>query len=98
MPLHPVYVASNCLPAPIPEIIRAFRRGFERPARLFAMPAAPLRAAATLLGEGKAWEALIATQICDPLLLVSEGWAAGADTLAQLAELARRSKFGSAQV
>ena len=91
-PLRPIYVAGNSPPVRISEIVTAFRQGFGRPARLFAMPAAPLRAAAMLAGKGKAWEAMSATQICDPSLLVSEGWAPETDTLEQLTELARQAK------
>jgi UDP-glucose 4-epimerase len=57
---------------------------------------APLRAAAKVLGKGKAWDALTTSQICDPSLLVSEGWIAEADTLDQLTELARRRKSAAA--
>ncbi|UVK38208.1 NAD-dependent epimerase/dehydratase family protein [Mesorhizobium sp. AR10] len=91
-PLRPVYVAGNEPPTPLAAIIGAFRQGFQRPARLFAMPAAPLRAAATLLGKGKFWETLTATQICDPSLLISEGWVPETDTIERLADMARRSK------
>ena len=89
-PLRPVYVAGDRRPSPISEIITAFRRGFKRPARLFAMPAA-----ASLLGKGSTWETMTATQICDPSLLVSQGWAPETDTLEQLAEMARHSKIGA---
>lgn len=94
-PLRPVYVAGDRRPSLISEIITAFRQGFGRPARLFAMPAAPIRAAASLLGRGSTWETITATQICDPSLLASQGWAPETDTLEQLAEMARRSKFGA---
>ncbi|MEP6565019.1 MAG: NAD-dependent epimerase/dehydratase family protein [Mesorhizobium sp.] len=95
--LHPLYVAGNAHPLPMAAIIGAFRQGFERPARLFAMPAGPLRTAATLLGRRKAWDIMTATQTCDPSLLVSEGWVPESDTIEQLADMARRSKFGPAQ-
>lgn len=92
-PLRPIYVAGNSPPVRISEIVTAFRRGFGRPARLFDMPAPPLRAAAMLAGKGKAWQAMTATQICDTSLLISEGWAPETDTMEQLAELARLSKL-----
>ena len=94
-PLRPVYVAGDHHPSSIAEIVTAFRRGFERPARLLAMPAAPMRIAASLLGKGRSWETMTAAQICDPSLLVSQGWTPETDTLEQLAEMARRSKFGA---
>ncbi|RJT30869.1 NAD-dependent epimerase/dehydratase family protein [Mesorhizobium waimense] len=94
-PLDPIYVAGDHRPSRISEIITAFRRGFERPVRLFSMPGAPMRAAESLLGKGNAWETMTATQICDPSLLVSQGWAPETDTLEQLAEMARRSRFGA---
>lgn len=92
MQLQPVYVVGNQPPTPLSAVMTAFRRGFGRPARLLAMPAAPMRAAAMLLGKGKVWETVTATQICDPTLLVSEGWTPETDTLEQLNELARRAK------
>ncbi|MDX8516970.1 NAD-dependent epimerase/dehydratase family protein [Mesorhizobium dulcispinae] len=88
-PLHPVYVAGNAAPLAMSEIIAAFRLGFGRPPRLFPMPATPLRLAATLLGRQASWQALTATQICDPSLLASEGWVPETDTLDRLRELAR---------
>ncbi|BCG96121.1 NAD-dependent epimerase/dehydratase family protein [Mesorhizobium sp. 131-2-1] len=96
-PLRPIYLAGDRRPAAISEIIAAFRRGFGRPPRRVAVPAAPMRMAATLFGKGRAWQALTATQICDPSLLASEGWAPETDTLEQLAELARRSRSRAAQ-
>ena len=60
------------------------------------MPAGPMRAAVVLLGKCKAWDAMTATQICDPSLLVSEGWMPQTDTLERLAELARK-KSGQAR-
>ena len=56
-----------------------------------------MRIVLTLIGKAKAWEAITATQICDPSLLVAEGWAPRTDTLEQLTELARRYKSGAAQ-
>lgn len=96
-PLHPVYVGGNEPATSMAAIIAAFRQGFGRPARLFAMPAGPMRAAATLLGKGKSWDAVTASQICDPSLLVSEGWAPETDTIARLTEMARLAKSGPAQ-
>ena len=96
-PLRPIYLAGDRRPAAISEIIAAFRRGFGRPPRRVAVPAAPMRMAATLFGKGRAWQALTATQICDPSLLASEGWVPETDTLEQLAELARRSRSRAAQ-
>ncbi|MBA1141369.1 NAD-dependent epimerase/dehydratase family protein [Mesorhizobium neociceri] len=95
-PLAPVYVACDAPPLPIGAIIGAFRRGFGRPRRLFAIPASLLRAAATALGKGSLWENMTATQICDPSLLVSEGWVPQADALERLVETARRSRSGAA--
>ncbi|TIP21769.1 NAD-dependent epimerase/dehydratase family protein [Mesorhizobium sp.] len=89
-PLHPAYVAGNSVPLAMSEIIAAFRRGFGRPPRLVPMPAMPLRLAARLLGRQASWQALTATQICDPSLLVAEGWMPEADTLGRLEELARK--------
>jgi UDP-glucose 4-epimerase len=40
---------------------------------------------------------MTATQICDPSLLVAEGWVPQTDTLERLAELARRHRSGTAQ-
>ncbi|RUW55242.1 NAD-dependent epimerase/dehydratase family protein [Mesorhizobium sp. M1A.F.Ca.ET.072.01.1.1] len=89
-PLHPAYVAGNAAPLAMSEILAAFRRGFGRPPRLFPMPAMPLRLAARLLGRQASWQALTATQICDPSLLAAEGWMPEADTLGRLEELARK--------
>jgi len=96
-PLRPVYVACDLPPLPVSAIIGAFRDGFGYSLRLSAVPAGLMRAVATLLGRRKAWQAMTATQICDPSLLVSEGWAPRTDTLEQLVELARRTKSGAAQ-
>jgi UDP-glucose 4-epimerase len=91
-PLRPAYVAGDEPPISIASIIKAFRQGFEWPARLFAMPAAPLRMAAALLGKGAFWDVMTATQICDPSLLISEGWVPETDTIERLTDMARRSK------
>jgi len=96
-PLRPAYVACDAPPLPIGAIIAAFRLGFGRPKRLFAMPAGLLRAAATMLGRGALWDSMTATQICDPSLLASEGWTPQIDTHERLVELARRTKSGAAQ-
>jgi UDP-glucose 4-epimerase len=92
--LRPIYVASDVPPVSIADIVGAFRDGFGRPTRLMAMPAGPLRAAAILLGKRASWDSLTATQICDPSLLVSEGWLPETGTLERLAEVAR---LGDAQ-
>jgi UDP-glucose 4-epimerase len=89
-PLRPVYVACDLPPLPVSAIIGAFRDGFGYSFRLSAVPAGLMRAVATLLGRRKAWDAMTATQICDPSLLVSEGWRPQTDTLERLVELARR--------
>ncbi|MBM2711157.1 NAD-dependent epimerase/dehydratase family protein [Mesorhizobium caraganae] len=96
-PLRPIYVACDLPPLPVSAIIGAFRNGFGYSLRLSRVPAGLMRAVLVLLGKGKAWEAMTATQICDPSLLVSEGWAPRTDTLEQLTELARRYKSGVAQ-
>lgn len=96
-PLRPVYVACDLPPLPISAVLGAFRQGFGLSLRLSAVPAGPIRAAATLLGKGKAWDGMTATQICDPSLLVAEGWVPQTDTLERLAELARRHASGTAQ-
>jgi UDP-glucose 4-epimerase len=96
-PLHPAYVAGNAEPLAMSDIVRAFRQGFGRPARIVAVPL-PLELAATLLGKGAWWQALTATQICDPSLLASQGWRPETDTLDRLRELARRSKRDGPQV
>ncbi|TIV80525.1 MAG: NAD-dependent epimerase/dehydratase family protein, partial [Mesorhizobium sp.] len=49
-PLRPIYIAGDRPPAAISEIVTAFRRGFGRPPRLVAVPAAPMRLAARLFG------------------------------------------------
>ncbi|RWJ99464.1 NAD-dependent epimerase/dehydratase family protein [Mesorhizobium sp.] len=89
-PLRPAYVAGNASPLGMSEIITAFRQGLGRPPRLLPVPALPLRLAATLFGRQASWQALTATQICDPSLLVSEGWAPETDTLDRLRDLARK--------
>ena len=93
-PLCPIYVAGDVPPVSIADIVGAFRSGFGRPTRLVAVPAGPLRAAAILLGKRTSWDSLTATQICDPSLLVSEGWLPETGTLERLAEIAR---LGNAQ-
>ncbi|CDX55541.1 putative epimerase/dehydratase [Mesorhizobium plurifarium] len=89
-PLRPTYVLGDASPVAMSEIITAFRRGYGRPARLLPMPAWPLRMLATLAGRQAAWQALMATQVCDSSLLASEGWEREADTLGRLEELARQ--------
>ncbi|TRC97512.1 NAD-dependent epimerase/dehydratase family protein [Mesorhizobium sp. WSM4303] len=96
-PLRPIYVACDLPPLPVSAIIGAFRDGFGYTLRLSRVPAGLMRAVLVLIGKAKAWEAMTATQICDPSLLVSEGWALRTDTLEQLTELARRYKSGAAQ-
>jgi UDP-glucose 4-epimerase len=90
-PPRRAYVPSDAAPVAMSEIIAAFRRGYGRPARLVAMPAWPLRLLATLAGRQASWQALVATQICDPSLLASEGWMPEPDTLGRLEALARQA-------
>jgi UDP-glucose 4-epimerase len=91
-PLRSVYIASDIPPIPIAAIIGAFRQGFQRPIRLFAMPAGPMRAAAVLLGKRNLWRNMTATQICDPSVLVSEGWVPETDTIERLSEMAQLTR------
>lgn len=92
-PLRPFYVASDVRPIPVAAIIEAFRQGFGRPKRLIAIPVGLMRPVALLLGRRKFWDALIAKQICDPSLLISEGWVPETDTIGRLTEIARLSKL-----
>ncbi|QKC97767.1 NAD-dependent epimerase/dehydratase family protein [Mesorhizobium sp. NZP2298] len=92
--LRPIYIASDVPPISIADIVHAFRSGFGRPTRLMAVPAAPLRAAAILSGKRIFWDSMTATQICNPALLVSEGWLPESGTLERLVEMAR---FANAQ-
>jgi UDP-glucose 4-epimerase len=91
-PLRPIYVGADVPPVAVEAIIGAFRKGFGRPMRLMTVPAGLMRPAAAALGRQAFWDSLTATQICDPALLVSEGWAPETGTLERLAELARLSK------
>ncbi|MDX8524506.1 NAD-dependent epimerase/dehydratase family protein [Mesorhizobium sp. MSK_1335] len=90
-PPRPTYVLGDASPVAMSEIVAAFRRGYGRPARLLPMPARPFRLLATLLGRQASWQALVATQICDPSLLASEGWTPEAGTLGRLEDLARQA-------
>jgi UDP-glucose 4-epimerase len=90
-PPRPTYVLADASPVALSEIIAAFRRGYGRPARLLPMPAWPFRLLATLSGRQASWQALEATQICDPSLLASEGWTPETDTLGRLEDLARQA-------
>ncbi|MES0043884.1 NAD-dependent epimerase/dehydratase family protein [Mesorhizobium sp. M0091] len=94
-PLRPAYVACDLPPLPVSAIIGGFRDGLGYSLRLSAVPAGLMRAVLTLLGKRKAWDAMAATQICDPSLLVSEGWVPQTDTLERLTELAGRYKSGA---
>ncbi|RUU44950.1 NAD-dependent epimerase/dehydratase family protein [Mesorhizobium sp. M6A.T.Ce.TU.002.03.1.1] len=93
IPLRPVYIASDIRPIPVAAIIEAFRQGFGRPKRLVAAPAGLIRPVASLLGKRKFWESLTATQICDPSLLISEGWLPETDTIERLTAIARVSRL-----
>lgn len=93
-PPRPIYIASDVPPVSVAAIIGAFRSGFGRPRHLMAVPAGPMRTAAMVLGKRAFWDSLTATQICDPFLLVSEGWLPETGTLERLAEIAR---LGDAQ-
>ncbi|MER9000729.1 NAD-dependent epimerase/dehydratase family protein [Mesorhizobium australicum] len=88
-PLRPIYLASDEPPVSVAAVIGAFRRGLGRPTRLMTVPAGPMRTVATLLGKRMFWDSLTATQICDPSLLASEGWAPETSTLERLTEIAR---------
>lgn len=96
-PLRPVYGASDIRPIPVAAIIEAFRQGLGRPKRLVAVPAGLMRPVAALLGKRKSWDSLTATQICDPSLLISEGWLPETDTIGRLTELARLGKLAQAR-
>ncbi|RWN37306.1 NAD-dependent epimerase/dehydratase family protein [Mesorhizobium sp.] len=93
IPLRPVYIASDIRPIPVAAIIEAFRQGFGRPKRLVAAPAGLIRPVASLLGKRKFWDSLTATQICDPSLLISEGWLPETDTIERLTAIARLSRL-----
>ncbi|MBZ9694832.1 NAD-dependent epimerase/dehydratase family protein [Mesorhizobium sp. CO1-1-7] len=88
-PLRPIYLASDEPPVSVAAVIGAFRRGLRRPTRLMTVPDGPMRTVATLLGKRMFWDSLTATQICDPSLLASEGWAPETNTLERLTEIAR---------
>jgi UDP-glucose 4-epimerase len=90
--LRPIYVGADVPPVAVEAIIAAFRRGFGRPMRLMTVPAGLMRPAASVLGRRAFWDSLTATQICNPALLVSQGWAPETGTLERLAELARLGK------
>ncbi|MCF6122843.1 NAD-dependent epimerase/dehydratase family protein [Mesorhizobium sp. M7A.F.Ca.CA.001.07.2.1] len=88
-PLRPIYVGADVPPVAAEAIIAAFRRGLGRPVRLMAVPAGLIRPVVAALGRRAFWDSLTATQICDPALLVSQGWTPEAGTLERLVELAR---------
>lgn len=90
--LRPIYVGADVPPVAVTAIIAAFRSGFGRPKRLIAIPAGLIRPAAAVLGSRAFWDSMTATQICDPALLMSQGWGPETGTLERLAELARVSK------
>ncbi|MBB6408248.1 NAD-dependent epimerase/dehydratase family protein [Mesorhizobium sangaii] len=87
--LRPTYMGADVPPVAIAAVIAAFRRGFGRPTRLITVPAGLMRPAAAVLGKRAFWDSMTATQICDPSLLISQGWAPETGTLERLAELAR---------
>jgi len=91
VPPRPTYILGDACPVAMSEIVTAFRRGYARPARLVPMPVWPFRLLAKLLGRQASWQALMATQICDPSLLASEGWMPETGTLGRLEELARQA-------
>ncbi|RUU23789.1 NAD-dependent epimerase/dehydratase family protein [Mesorhizobium sp. M7A.T.Ca.TU.009.01.3.2] len=88
-PLRPIYVGADVPPVAVEAIIAAFRRGLGRRVRLMAVPAGLIRPVVAALGRRAFWDSLTATQICDPALLVSQGWTPEARTVERLAELAR---------
>jgi nucleoside-diphosphate-sugar epimerase len=91
-PPRPTYVLGDASPVAIFEILTAFRHGYGVATRLIPVPAWPFRLFATLLGRKAAYDASMATQTCDPSLLISEGWMPETDTLARLEELARQAR------
>ncbi|MEI8716629.1 NAD-dependent epimerase/dehydratase family protein [Mesorhizobium sp. ISC11] len=90
--LRPIYVGADVPPVALDAVIAVFRRGLGRPVRLMATPAGLIRPVVAALGRRAFWDSLTATQICDPALLVSQGWTPEAGTLERLAELARLSR------
>lgn len=90
--LRLVYVGADVPPVAVAAIIDAFRSGLGRPPRLIAVPAGLMRPAAAVLGRRAFWDSMTATQICDPSLLVSEGWLPETATLERLTEIARLNK------
>ncbi|TPI56809.1 MULTISPECIES: NAD-dependent epimerase/dehydratase family protein [unclassified Mesorhizobium] len=91
-PLSPAYIASDVPPVSVAAVVSAFRKGLGRPVRLAAVPASLMRMAAVALGKRAFWESMTATQICDPSLLVSQGWLPETATLDRLSEIAARSR------
>ena len=89
---RPVYIASDRSPVAVSEIVMAFRQGLGRPPRLFPMSPYPLRLAASLLGKRASWQALTASQICDPSALAAEGWSPETGTIDRLRHLAAQAR------
>jgi UDP-glucose 4-epimerase len=93
-PLRPAYLGADVPPVAVAAILGAFREGFGRQMRLISVPAGLMRPAAAMLGKREFWDSITATQICDPSLLMSQGWVPETGTLDRLTETARLSKSG----
>jgi UDP-glucose 4-epimerase len=87
-PMAPTYIVSDRHPIGVDGIIAAFREGFGRPRRLFAVPTTLLARSAALAGASAAWQSLAAEEVCDPSALIATGWKAVEDSYDGLSALA----------
>ncbi|MBB4038787.1 UDP-glucose 4-epimerase [Microvirga flocculans] len=89
------FIAADPEPVTIPEIVAALRKGLGRGPGLVPVPAFALKAAASLLGKGEAYERLAGSLVASPASLRALGWEPVSSTRDGLAELARQARAPS---
>ncbi len=88
------FIACDCEPISVAEIVAAMRKGLGRRPLLFAFPDALLAAPFRLAGRGEAWRRLTGPLMARADGLEALGWKPGEDTAERIARYAARTQRG----
>jgi nucleoside-diphosphate-sugar epimerase len=83
------YVVADRAPLSTAEMLRALRRGLDRPPLLFPVPKGLLSVLFSAAGKSSAWRRLSHPLVADPSTLAKTGWHPVEDTAERLENLAR---------
>ncbi len=85
------YVACDSNPVSTADIVKAFRRGLDRPPGLFALPEPLLSTGLRTIGRGADWNRLSGSLIANCSALAATGWSPTEDSRPGLEQLARNA-------